>query len=322
MASTGQFWVADPGQNAALHFPAFAQLVQSNAPDVGVGAIRPVSVAYDSFGGLSLADGANRILQFVPQLTITNAANFLTGAVAPGTIISVFPAQAATPALLAAAGTSASFNTLPKPLPLPINLGGVQVTVNQQPAPLFFVSAGQINLPLPTNLPTSGTVDLLVSAPDTGQIYGLTEINLAAASPALFTASSTGTGPLAALNGDGSVNSASHPLVRGNVIVLFGTGEGPVPNGPPDGSPATGPTPTAATPVIIFGQGDNVIQADPTDIQYSGLAPGLIGVWQINVRVPTTVTAGNQVPVVVFLQSVPTNNPANPGQIVTTIALL
>jgi uncharacterized protein (TIGR03437 family) len=320
MSASGQFWVADTGQGLALHFPAFSQLVQNNAPDAGVAAIHPASVAYDSFGGLALADGANRILQFTPQLTITNGANFLTGPVAPGTIISVFPAQAATPALLAAAGTSASFNTLPAPVPLPVILGGVQVSVNRQAAPLFFVSPGQINMPLPTNLPLSGTVDLLVSAPATGQIYGLTEINMAAASPGLFTAASTGTGPAAALNGDGTVNSASHPLVRGNVIVLFGTGQGPVPNGPPDGTPATGPAPTSVTPTVIFGQGDNIIQA--TEVQYSGLAPGLIGVWQINVRVPTTVTAGNQVPVVVYLQSVPTNNAANPGQIVTTIALL
>ena len=60
-----------------------------------------------------------------------------------------------------------------------------------------------------------------------------------------------------------------------------------------------------------------MIQAAASDIQYSGLAPGLVGVWQINVRVPTTVTAGNQVPVVVFLQNVA----SNPGGIQTTIAL-
>ncbi|MCU1258025.1 MAG: hypothetical protein JWO80_910, partial [Bryobacterales bacterium] len=306
--AAGQMWVADFSQNGALHFPAFNQLIQSNAPDLGVAAFHPLSVALDSFGGLVLADSTNRVLQFVPQLTITNGANFVPGPVAPGTIISVFPAQSATPAMLAAAGTSASFNTLPNPIPLPTTLGDVQVTVNNELAPLFFVSPGQINLPLPaTGMPTSGTVDLLVSAPKTGQIYGLTEVNMASVSPGLFTLAATGTGPAAALNADGTVNSPAHPLVRGNIIVLFGTGEGPVPNAPADGMPAPGPVPTAISPLVVFGQGDNIIQGDPSDVRYSGLAPGLIGVWQVNVRVPATVTAGNQVPVIVYLQSVPTN---------------
>ncbi len=313
----GQVWVADFNQNLALHYPQFTQLIGSGQPDTGVAAFHPLSVAFDSFGSLAVADGANRVLQFTAQLAITNGANFVTGPLAPGTIISIFPAQSGTPALLAAAGTNASFNSLPNPVPLPTTLGGVQVTVNQQAAPLFYVSPSQINLPLPSNLPTSGTVDLEISSPSTGQVFGLTELSLAAVSPALFTLAATGNGPAAALNQDGTVNSPANPLVRGNIIVLFGTGEGVVPNAPPDGTPAAGPVPTAFVPTVVFGQGDNIITAASTDITYSGLAPGLIGVWQINVRVPNTVTAGNQVPVVISLQSVPTN----PGQIQTTIAL-
>lgn len=314
--AAGQIWVSD-FQSGALHYGGFSQLLLNTAPDITVAANHALSAAFDSFGGLALADGTNRVLQFVPQLTITNGATFQSGSVAPGTIISVFPAQATTTAPLAAAGTSVSYNSLPNPVPLPSVLGGSQVTVNGQPAPLFYVSATQINLALPTNLPISGSLDLEITSPSTGQIFGLTEINMAPVSPGLFSLAGTGTGPLAALNANGTVNSPANPLLRGGIIVLFGTGEGPVPNAPPDGTPASGPTPTATQPVVVFGQGDNIIQAAASDLQYSGLAPGLIGVWQINVRVPTTVTAGNQVPVVVYVQSVPTNG----AGISTTIAL-
>jgi len=53
----------------------------------------------------------------------------------------------------------------------------------------------------------------------------------------------------------------------------------------------------------------------------AGLAPTLVGVWQINFQVPTTVTAGNDVPIVVIMNSIPSDNPSVQGQISTTIAL-
>ena len=127
----------------------------------------------------------------------------------------------------------------------------------------------------------------------------------------------TGTGQVAALNQDNSINSATNPQVRGGFISLFGTGQGFVANAPPDGQASTGLVPTALHPQILLG-GAFVPDAN---IQYSGLAPDLVGVWQINFQVPTTVTAGNNVPIVVLMNSIPSNNPSTPGQISTTIAL-
>ena len=301
--NAGQLWVADFAANAAFHYPPYTQLVVNGSPDLGVSVFRPLSTAFDSFGDLAVADSANRVLLFVPQLTITNAASFATGAVAPGTIISVFPALSppnSSPAVLAPA--TANFSDFPNPLPLPTSLADVQVLVNGTPAPLFYVSPTQINLPLPSTLPTSGTVDLQIVSKSTTRIYGLTEISLAPVSPGLFTLAGSGSGQLAALNAvDGSVNTASKPLVRGRYITLFGTGQGLVANAPPDGTPATDITPTTDRPRVVIGG----VDVQDSDIQYSGLAPGLIGVWQINVRVPQEVTAGNQIPVVVYLRSVP-----------------
>ena len=300
--NAGQVWVADFGANLALHYPPFAQLLQNGTADLAVGAFHPLSAAFDSFGDLALADLADRILLFVPQLTVVNASSFAAGAVAPGAIVSVFPAVSpanSSPAILST--QTANFTDVAVPLPLPTALGDIQVLVNGTPAPLFYVSPTQINLPLPSNLPTSGNVDLQIVSKSSARIYGITEISLGSVSPGLFTYAGNGSGQLAALNGnDNSVNTASKPLVRGQVIVLFGTGQGSVPNGPADGTVAVGPLPTADRPRVVIGG----VDVPDANVEYSGLAPGLIGVWQINVRVPQEVTAGNQVSLVVYLRSV------------------
>lgn len=106
-------------------------------------------------------------------------------------------------------------------------------------------------------------------------------------------------------------------MVRGQYITLFGTGQGFVANAPPDGQASTGPVPTAFNPQILLGGAF----IPSSNIQYSGLAPSLAGVWQINFQVPTTAQAGNSVPVSVLMNSVPSNNPSAPGPIATTIAV-
>ena len=311
MEQNGEFWVADPGRNQLDHFVSVDNLPIANySSDASQPAIEPRSVFADPYNNLLVADGINRILYFAPGLAVVNAANYLTGrALAPGTYAAIFPAVS-TNVLASGTGSATSF-------PLPTVLAGTQVMINGAAVPLEFVSTGQINFPLSLSLPTGGTVDVEVVAQATGQIYGGGEIALSSASPALFTSGGTGTGQVAALNQDNSINSPTNPLTRGQVIQLFGTGQGPVANAPPDGEPATVATSTAVNPQILL----NGAYVPPANVQYSGLAPDLIGVWQINFTVPTTVTAGSDVPLVVIMNSIPSDNPASPGQIATTIAL-
>lgn len=311
ITAMGDFWVADPLQNELVHFPSVDQLpIKNYASDATQKAISPHSAFVDTYNNLLITDGIDRVLYFAPGLGVVNAANYLTGrALAPGTYAAIFPAVS-TNILASGTATAGAF-------PLPTTLGGIQVMVNGAAAPLDFVSPGQINLPLPMGLPTGGTVDLQIVSPATGQIYGGAEIPLSSASPALFTSGGTGTGQVAAINVvDGSINSATNPVVRGQYISLYGTGQGFVANAPPDGQPPTGPVPTALNPQILLG--DQYVPA--ANIQYSGLS-GYPGVWQINFQVPTTVTAGNDVPIVIIMNSIPSDNPASPSQIATTIAL-
>jgi uncharacterized protein (TIGR03437 family) len=135
--------------------------------------------------------------------------------------------------------------------------------------------------------------------------------------PAFFTTSGDGRGQIAAINQDGTINSPANPAARGSVITLFGTGQGVVPNHPADGAPAQGVLPTTGILRVVIGT-DFV---SDEDILYSGLAPTLISVWQVNVRIPERVAPSNQVIVAATLDSIPTNQDAAGQRITTTIAV-
>jgi uncharacterized protein (TIGR03437 family) len=120
--------------------------------------------------------------------------------------------------------------------------------------------------------------------------------------PGLFTVASNGTGQIAALNQDNTINSPSNPAPRGSVIQVFGTGLGFVSGAPPDGD-LPGAAVPGPVPEVIIGTG----LVPPQNIQYSGLAPSLAGVWQINVRIPENIAPSPNVPFVVRLNSIPNN---------------
>jgi uncharacterized protein (TIGR03437 family) len=319
MAQNGQFWIVNPGGNNLLHYPPVDQLPLKNyAADASQPAISPRSGFVDSYSNLLVTDGVNRLLYFAPGLGVVNAANYITGRpLAPGTFAAVFPAGGSTNVL--ATGTASAPSGV---FPLPITLSDTQVLVNNNTASLFYVSPGQINFPLSLTLPTAGTVDLQVVSQSTGQVYGGAEVALNSASPGLFTLGGSGSAGVAAENQDGSINAPNNAIPRGSVVVLFGTGEGPVANPPTEGFGApAGLTPTASHPQILLGSPSSAIVVPDANIQYSGLAPTLVGVWQINFLVPSNAPSGNSVPIKVLMNSIPSDNPAVPGQIAATIAI-
>lgn len=294
---TGEIWVADTIGNRALRYPRFDVLVQTQVPDAAVGASNPLGVVLDNQSNLIVAEGRNRISIFYPGLSAINGANFLLSrSLAPGTITSLFTAVNVTDQTL-------SFDQLPAPVvPLPVTIADVQVLLNDQPVPLYFVSPRQINFLVPNGAPTSGDVDLLVVRPSTGQILVAGRVRMNVVSPGLFTAASNGNGQISALNQDNTVNSAANAAVRGSVVQMFGTGQGFVAGAPPDGTPPSGAV-NAQVPRVIIGTSF----VPDSDILYSGLAPGLVGVWQVNVRIPESVAAGVAVPCSVVLRDIPNN---------------
>ena len=213
---------------------------------------------------------------FLNPIGIANAAGFapITNSIAPNEIVSLFGTG------LATAPQSAST------LPLPTTLGGVQVTVNGRPARLFFVSPQQINALVPTTLPEDyATFRVINNGVSSSAVTAYANNS----SPAVFTLPPNGVSSAAALHSDFSLVSATSPARRGETILVYLTGLGAVTPAVADG--AAGPssplsTTTAKTSVLFSTVAGTV--------SFSGLAPGFAGLYQVNVRVPTTVDTGNQ----------------------------
>jgi uncharacterized protein (TIGR03437 family) len=310
---TGEIWVTNTRGGQTLRYPRYDLLVQSQAANYAVGSNTPLGVTQDNLGNLYVVEGqTERVTIYYNGLTAINAASGNNIRFAPNEIASVFPSSPNVPFATAAASAPAPSATNP----LPTTLGDIQVLINGTPAPLYYVSPTQVNLVIPMGNPTSGTADVQVMRVSQSAVLAAGSLPLDAVSPALFTSSGNGQAQVAALNEDGTINSPTNPVPRGKVIVLYGTGAGVVTNGPADGVPVSGATNTDIRPRVIIG-------TDYADdfIQYSGLAPGFPGMWQINVQIPSTVAPSILTPVAVTLNSVPSNRGSGGATLTTTIAV-
>jgi uncharacterized protein (TIGR03437 family) len=149
---------------------------------------------------------------------------------------------------------------------------GIQVQFGGVPAPLLYTSATQVNLQVPFELSPYGA-PLQVSLPAGNLLQPVTFSQAIG----IFTTDGV---HAAALNQDGSVNSASNPAAAGSIVSLFGTGADWQLLGLRDGAVAT-------APLQLF-QFQAFGGSFPLPIQYAGAAPGLLdGVFQINLEIPT-----------------------------------
>ena len=157
---------------------------------------------------------------------------------------------------------------------LPLAVGpSSAVELNGQPLPIFFSNGFQLNTAIPVDaLP--GTATLLARSP-----YGEVAfpIELADSSPALFVLDARNAA--AVLNQDSTLNSASNPAIRGQAIVIFATGLGPVTLLPSGLS-------SASTPVSVLLGGRELTPF------FAGLTPGFIGLFQLNVIIPASLPPG------------------------------
>jgi uncharacterized protein (TIGR03437 family) len=122
------------------------------------------------------------------------------------------------------------------------------------------------------------------------------ELPVLAAAPGIFTVTGTGTGQAAAINQDGSINSASNPAPRGSIIAVYITGTGALTPQIPDRSlgPSTPPFPG---PVLNINVGFGTLTAS---VVFAGQAPTLIaGVTQVNAQIPPNAPTGPSVPLTV-----------------------
>jgi uncharacterized protein (TIGR03437 family) len=312
----GEIWVADTRNNRVVRYPSYFNLViGTQTIQASVPAGTPLGLAVDGFGNVLVAENVNRISLYFPSLSTTNAASYSARPLSPGQIASIFTKGTG----YSFGSDTRSFTDLPNPLPLPTSLADIAVTLSDAPVPLFFVSPNQINLQIPMGAPQSGTADMVVMRPSTGQVLAASTISFAPGNPALFTVDSSGSGQVLALNEDNTQNSTKNPAQRDHIVQLFGTGQGYVDKAPPDGSPEPDASATTGElPTVIIGSGPVPSQ----NVQFSGLAPGFVGLWQVNVKIPNSVPPGDKIPVALVYKSIPSTggpDPAKPLQ--TTIAV-
>ncbi len=166
--------------------------------------------------------------------------------------------------------------------PWPTVVSGVSVLVNGKAAPIYLLSPGQINFQIPWSTPTTGTINVVVSV--AGATSNTIAVPAAAAAPGLFVIS---TGNAAVENADFSINDPGNPAARGSTIMAFLTGSGPVSPAQADGAPAP-----ADSLVNMTSTYSAKIGSANAQVTFAGLAPGFIGLVQMNIVVPATLTPG------------------------------
>ncbi len=239
------------------------------------------------------------------EFGVSNGATF-SGPIAPGSLTTAF------------ATTGVSQNFVADSLPLRTSLGGVTLRVGGSltfdgsrwvysgtgavAAPLLFVGPTQTNFQIPLGLSPVDMVPVQLSRPDGSTL--LSNFRLTATAPGIFTLLANGQGQGAVLNQDNSLNFGTRPAARGSVIQIFATGAGAT--NPP--LLAGEPAPASGNPLVLTQvQPAVTIGGRPARVLFSGMAPGYVGLWQINAEVPMDVAPGPAVSLVITAGGVQSN---------------
>lgn len=312
--SAGEVWITDFTGNRIVRYPIYETwaLNPQQPPISQIPAVLPFAVALDGNDNPIVAEALNRISFFYVQGTFRNAASYVVRGLAPGELVLLY--RFGPPF---ANGTAFATST-----PWPTTLGDTQVLFNGVPVPVFQELPDRVAFQVPGDAPTSGTADVQIVRTSTNEVLATATFTLQSADPALFTTNQQGTGQLAAINDeDKQANSPANRVSRGKIISLFGTGLGRVAGQPPDGQGASGPTPAPELPKVALSPGPAGFLPD-SNIQYFGLAPGLPGLFQLNLLIPDSVPPSPAVSLALFYKDFASNDgPTVSGKIVTTIAV-
>jgi uncharacterized protein (TIGR03437 family) len=194
---------------------------------------------------------------------VGNALSFTPGA-SPGELIAIYGSQLA------------NTNATAASLPLSLSMSGVSATVNGWPAPLLYVSPSQINLQVPYE---AGAGPAVLGINNNGQIGGF-QFSITPTAPGILTDTS------GLILGTPSVQA-------GKYATLYVTGTGDVSPALGSGLSVPGSTAIANLPKPLLPL-TVTIGGIPVLVQFAGTPPGVVGLTQINVRVPPTTAAGPQ----------------------------
>ncbi len=288
---------------------------QGGGPAFNLTASSPYTVAADgtgSIGALGTALGSKGVLAgasvlsqldptgyeiqvAVPIPTVSGTGVFLD----PGGVVNAASGAPVGDAIspgefIALYGSGLAAQTSVAIPPYPPTLGGVTVSIGGLPAPLYVVSAGQINCLVPFGVDTTKSTVTLTVTNGTASSNSVT-VPLAKTSPGIFSNSQRGSGDGAFLHLDGSLVTPAAPAKKGEILTAYLTGLGALQKPIADG---TAPNPPAAdsalAPVTVWVGG--VAAAPPG---YAGINPVYPGLYQINFTVPTTLKVSGELPIAI-----------------------
>jgi uncharacterized protein (TIGR03437 family) len=206
--------------------------------------------------------------------TVVNAATFQQRALAPGSLVSVFG----------------------------LNLNGATVQFNGVSAPILYASSSQLNLQVPWELQGTSTTSVTITGNSIGN--EIQSVPVAPSDPGIFSLGAPQGGQGAIENVAGSVVDAISPAHAGDYILIFANGLGAVTNTPPTGAAAF-ESPLSIVTSMTYPTA--TIGGVAAFVSFAGLAPGFVGLYQVNVQVPQGVAAGDSVPVVLSTGSTLSN---------------
>lgn len=220
---------------------------------------------------------------FVNPQGIVNAAGNspAVNPISPGEFIAIY-------------GSGLAAQTVVAAPPYPTTLGNVSVSIGGLPAPLYLVSAGQINCLVPYGVATTGgTVTVIVN--NNGTVSNTVAQAVSATAPGIFSNNLSGTGEGAIVHLNNTLVSANNPAVAGETLTIYLTGLGALQTPITDGN-APNPPAADSTAVTVQVAVDGVLSPN---VLYAGINPVYPGLYQINFRMPQVPDHGGLVSVAI-----------------------
>lgn len=288
---TGNFLVSAPATCGWAVTPRVPWLTVATESGVGSGTIiytvapnegAARAGAIDVNGQLFTVSQAGSVPVFTAA-SVVNAASFLSGAVAPGLIVTIFGSGMGPAEFVPA-------NVDPAVRAFPTEIAGTAVLFDGVRAPLIYVAAAQLAAVAPFGIHGQPTTRIEVEVQ--GVRSAPVVVPVTSTAPGIFTSGASGAGPGAILNPDFTVNSPAFPAAPGSYVSIFATGGGVVTPAAGDGRLSDGLSSTA-TPVTVL------VDGQPAEVSYAGGAPNLVaGLIQVNIRLSPNLRPGN-LPIVI-----------------------
>jgi len=266
-----------------------------NAPSAVTGNNRVVTngrtMVIDSVGNTAYAITASG-LSVIP-MTIPSPAQRPSISTSKG-VLSVASGRSAVAAneIAAVYGTNLATDANIPNGQLPTILGGTCVTLNNAAVPLMMTSSGQINFQIPPGL-AAGKYPLVVrSVANQAASTSTLMVTVAKYAPKVLM---TSDGHAAIYHSDGRLVTTDNPTTRDQRLIVYAAGLGPTNGGTVNAGTPSPSDPLAVTASVSVYFGPMSYKQAPVVVEWSGLVPGMIGVYQIDVYVPGTHMKGDNV---------------------------